>query len=138
MPFYNMDVEPAKAVQLIFHLSRLKKSYRLIFGKSVFKAMSKLYKQSEKLKKRQRGRFSGWVVTIIPCLMISILLRIQRRESINIIQSRALLDFFKITWIKPPLVVLIKIKVITDKIFSKIVFEHGKWCSILSIIMLSS
>ena len=48
----EMDVEPAKAVQLIFHLSRLKKSYRQIFGKSLFKAMSKLYKRSEKLKEQ--------------------------------------------------------------------------------------
>lgn len=52
----NMDVEPAKAVQLIFHLSRLKKSYRIIFGKSVFKAMSKLYKRSEKLNKKNSYR----------------------------------------------------------------------------------
>ncbi len=50
---HEMDVEPAKAIQIIFHLSRLKKSYRAIFGKSLFKAMSKLYKRSEKLKERK-------------------------------------------------------------------------------------
>jgi len=48
----ELDVMPAKAVQLIFHLSRLKKSYRMIFAKSLFKAMSKLYKRTEKLKKK--------------------------------------------------------------------------------------
>ena len=50
---HEIDVEPAKAIQIIFHLSRLKKSYRIIFGKSLFKAMSKLYKRSEKLKERK-------------------------------------------------------------------------------------
>eukprot|EP00533_Pseudo-nitzschia_delicatissima_P008057 CAMPEP_0116113652 /NCGR_PEP_ID=MMETSP0327-20121206/19617_1 /TAXON_ID=44447 /ORGANISM="Pseudo-nitzschia delicatissima, Strain B596" /LENGTH=633 /DNA_ID=CAMNT_0003607013 /DNA_START=88 /DNA_END=1989 /DNA_ORIENTATION=- len=52
---HEIDVEPAKAIQIIFHLSRLKKSYRIIFGKSLFKAMSKLYKRSEKLKERKKS-----------------------------------------------------------------------------------
>jgi len=47
---YKIDVGTEKAVQLIFHLARLKKSYRVIFGKSLFKAMSTLYKRSEQLK----------------------------------------------------------------------------------------
>jgi hypothetical protein len=49
---HKMDVDTTKAIQLVFQLSRLKKSYRLIFGKSLFKAMSKLYKQTEKLKEK--------------------------------------------------------------------------------------
>ena len=98
-----------------------------------------LMKKSKKLNKTQSGTLSGWVVTMIPCRMITTLLRTQRMESINIIQSRALLGLLMITWIKPPFVVLIKIKVITDRIFSKIsVFDFGKLCSILSIIILSS
>jgi hypothetical protein len=48
----DMDVDCEKAVQFIFHLSRLKKSYRLVFGKSLFKAMSKIYKRTEKLKEK--------------------------------------------------------------------------------------
>jgi len=52
---HEIDVEPAKAIQIVFHLSRLKKSYRIIFGKSLFKAMSKLYKRSEKLKERKKS-----------------------------------------------------------------------------------
>ena len=51
----EIDAEPTKAVQLIFQLSRLKKSYRLIFGKSLFKAMSKLYKRTEKLNKKKKS-----------------------------------------------------------------------------------
>ena len=47
---HEIDMDPAKAVQIIFHLSRMKKSYRSIFGKSLFRAMSKLYKQSEQDK----------------------------------------------------------------------------------------
>lgn len=49
---HRINADPGKAVQLIFHLARLKKSYRVIFGKSLFKAMSKLYKRSEKLKEK--------------------------------------------------------------------------------------
>ena len=52
---HQIDVDPAKAVQIIFHLSRLKKVYREMFGKSLFKAMSKLYKKSEKT---ERGKSS--------------------------------------------------------------------------------
>jgi len=52
----GIDVEPTKAVQLISQLSRLKKSYRLIFGKSLFKAMSKLYKRTEKLNKKKNHK----------------------------------------------------------------------------------
>ncbi len=48
---HQIDVDPAKAVQIIFHLSRLKKVYREMFGKSLFKAMSTLYKKSEKSEK---------------------------------------------------------------------------------------
>ena len=48
---HQIDVDPGKAVQIIFHLSRLKKVYREMFGKSLFKAMSKLYKKSEKTEK---------------------------------------------------------------------------------------
>lgn len=48
---HQIDVDPAKAVQIVFHLSRLKKVYRAMFGKSLFKAMSKLYKTSEKTGK---------------------------------------------------------------------------------------
>jgi len=48
----EMDVDCEKAVQFIFHLSRLKKSYRLVFGKSLFRAMSKIYKRTEKLKEK--------------------------------------------------------------------------------------
>jgi hypothetical protein len=46
----KVDLNADKATQLIFHLARLKKPYRVLFGKSLFKAMSKLYKQSEKDK----------------------------------------------------------------------------------------
>jgi hypothetical protein len=46
----NVDLNSDKATQLIFHLARLKKPYRVLFGKSLFKAMSKLYKLSEKDK----------------------------------------------------------------------------------------
>lgn len=53
---HEIGVDPAKAVQIIFHLSRLKKSYRATFGKSLFKAMSKLYKESEKEKKKSSPR----------------------------------------------------------------------------------
>lgn len=48
----SLEVETEKAVQLIFHLARLKKSYRTIFGRSIFNAMSKLYKQSEQRKRK--------------------------------------------------------------------------------------
>ena len=48
----GMDVDCEKAVQFIFHLSRMKKSYRLVFGKSLFKSMSKIYKRTEKLKEK--------------------------------------------------------------------------------------
>lgn len=48
----KLEVETEKAVQLIFHLARLKKSYRTIFGRSIFNAMSKLYKQSEQRKRK--------------------------------------------------------------------------------------
>jgi len=47
---HEMEVNSEKAIQLIFHLARLKKSYRVIFGKSLFKAMSKLFKRTEKRK----------------------------------------------------------------------------------------
>lgn len=46
----KVELNADKATQLIFHLARLKKPYRVLFGKSLFKAMSKLYKQSEKEK----------------------------------------------------------------------------------------
>jgi hypothetical protein len=39
-----------KAVQIIFHLACLKKTYRVLFGKCLFLAMSKLYKRSEMQK----------------------------------------------------------------------------------------
>jgi len=48
---HQIDVEPGKAIEHISRLSRLRKTYRLIFGKSLFKAMSKLYKRTEELKK---------------------------------------------------------------------------------------
>lgn len=52
----EMDVDCEKAVQFIFHLSRLKKSYRLVFGKSLFRAMSKIYKRTEKLKEKNNPK----------------------------------------------------------------------------------
>jgi len=50
MKKHKIEAGTEKAVQLIFHLARLKKTYRVIFGKSLFKAMSTLYRRSEKLK----------------------------------------------------------------------------------------
>ncbi|VEU45034.1 unnamed protein product [Pseudo-nitzschia multistriata] len=52
MEKHKMEEGSEKAVQLIFHLARLKKQYRVIFGKSLFKAMSALYKESEKRKEK--------------------------------------------------------------------------------------
>jgi hypothetical protein len=46
----QVEGQSKKAIHLIFHLARLKKSYREHFGKSIFKAMSKLYSKAEKQK----------------------------------------------------------------------------------------
>jgi hypothetical protein len=46
----GINAESNDAVKLIFHLARLKKQYRVLFGRGLFKAMSKLYKKAEKEK----------------------------------------------------------------------------------------
>jgi hypothetical protein len=50
MENHQLQGESNNAVYLILHLARLKKSYRQLFGKSIFKAMSKLYTKTEKKK----------------------------------------------------------------------------------------
>jgi hypothetical protein len=55
----NIDANPEDAVRLIFHLARLKKQYRVIFGRTLFKAMSKLYKRAEEQKEHVMRRKSG-------------------------------------------------------------------------------
>lgn len=52
----HVESNAEDAVRLIFHLARLKKQYRVMFGRSLFKAMSKLYKREEKEKERNSRR----------------------------------------------------------------------------------
>mmetsp|Transcript_26653 Transcript_26653/g.43808 ORF Transcript_26653/g.43808 Transcript_26653/m.43808 type:complete len:511 (-) Transcript_26653:65-1597(-) len=52
----KVEADSDNAVQLIFHLARLQKPYRLRFGKSLFKDMSKLYKRAEKRNSRKGKR----------------------------------------------------------------------------------
>ncbi|MGK3735256.1 MAG: hypothetical protein ACI90V_002096 [Bacillariaceae sp.] len=50
----EIEIDSDKAIKLIFHLARLKKPHRSLFGKSLFKAMSKLFKRTEKLKEKYK------------------------------------------------------------------------------------
>jgi hypothetical protein len=52
----NIEANPDDAVRLIFHLARLKKQYRVMFGRTLFKAMSKIYKRAEKQKEHNMMR----------------------------------------------------------------------------------
>ncbi|KAG7368145.1 hypothetical protein IV203_030888 [Nitzschia inconspicua] len=52
----QIEADTDDAVRLIFHLARLKKQYRVMFGRSLFKAMSKLYKHEEKQKDHDSRR----------------------------------------------------------------------------------
>jgi len=52
----GIKVDSNDAVRSIFHLARLKKEYRVLFGKYLFKAMSKMYKREEKQKENEVKR----------------------------------------------------------------------------------
>jgi hypothetical protein len=52
----KIEANTDDAVRLIFHLARLKKQYRVMFGRSLFQAMSKLYKREEKQKEHEKRR----------------------------------------------------------------------------------
>jgi hypothetical protein len=56
----NIESKPDEAVQLIFHMAKLKKQYRVMFGRTLFKAMSKLYKRAEKQKEHGMKRKAGF------------------------------------------------------------------------------
>lgn len=50
----QIEIPTDKTIHLIFHLAHLNKTYRQLFGKCLFKAMSNLYGKCEKQKgKRQ-------------------------------------------------------------------------------------
>jgi hypothetical protein len=48
-----------KAIQLVFHLARLKSEIRVLFGKSIFKAMSKLHLSSSSEPKERSNTSSS-------------------------------------------------------------------------------
>jgi len=48
----EIEVDSEQTIKLIMHLARLKKPYRSLFGRSLFKAMSRLFKRTEKLKEK--------------------------------------------------------------------------------------
>jgi len=56
----EIEVDSEQTIKLIMHLARLKKPYRSLFGRSLFKAMSRLFKRTEKLKgkcKKEKREF---------------------------------------------------------------------------------
>lgn len=64
MENHDLQGQTEKATHLVYHLAKLTKPSRQLFGKSIFKAMSKLYTKTEKKKgqtqhlERKRSRRS--------------------------------------------------------------------------------